>query len=317
MAEDTTASTPVEISPDVSPQDFVKQWAASNGTPSLDTTETTAPAEQTSTDPPKPAETEKPADEDKTPPAKPAPAATAEEVDPLADPPESTDIAIQRARKLREDADRKLAQARREIEDANKALAHQLRTNPRAALAKLGVDLGELIDADLAVEPDKTEAKAAPNPEIEDLKKRLASFEMQATEAKVQAAIAKIHSDVKADVRFPLINRLGEKGLEMVTDRIVSYHQEHGSRITGEQAAKLVELDLREQVKLLGIQTDATKVPAPAKPAPAKDSAQPQKTGSTTLTNTEVRDAVTEESETVPEDPRQLVKFWATRVKDL
>lgn len=323
-------AAPAEISPDLAPQDFVRQWAAQHGVST--STETPAATEQTTTADAKTEDTQggaapggahNPTDTGSTPvPAtteeKSPAAAAAAEVDPLADQPgakEDTDIAIRRARKLREDADRKLAEARRQVADSEKALAEQLRTNPRAALAKLGLDLGELIDADLAIEPDAAKPAAEKDdPRIKALEEKLAKFEMQTVEAKVQAAISKIHADVKADARFPLINRLGERGLELVTDRIVAYHQEHGHRITGEQAAKLVELDLREHARLLGVAQDAPKSSQPVKPAAAKETAQPQRQGSTTLTNTEVRENVTEDSEAVPEDPRQLVKFWASKV---
>jgi hypothetical protein len=296
---DTTPETPAAQAPELSLEDIVSSEIAK--------------AEATGQ--PVVAADAKPADENKTPAeettAEPAVAAKTDEAP--AEEPKPDEISAARARKILEKVEERIAavEARerqlteREAGGVQGMLSELLRA-PKAFLAKHGKHIDDLIDASVSegtVEvPDKDD-----NPRLTALEKRIEARERAEQEAQHQAQVdaikAKIHAEVKAAGKYPLITEAGRA--EDVTDFMVEYHAIHGKPISWDRAAFLVEQDLRRTVekgaaKLGWKQAEAAK---PAAQAAAKD-----RPGTTSIGGAQSTSAVSS-SPALPDDPDQLLSF--------
>ena len=215
------------------------------------------------------------------------------------------EIDARRARKILADAKQAAAQQAQEF-------ASLLKKNPRAALAKHGLSLEELIDADLANDEPKQASDKKPETDLEKriaaAEKRLADREEQDQRAELNRKIDAVKEGIKADKTLELINRSNSHS--DVLDFMQEYYNVHGQPIPWQKAAQLVEKDLRQRF-------GEPAKPAPAKPAAAKPAEGPPKaaaaTGTSTMTNSEVRTASPSDDE--PTDPDALIKFLVAKAE--
>ena len=224
-----------------------------------------------------------------------APASTAAEAE----------IDARRARKILADAKQTAA---KEAQD----FAALLKKNPRAALAKHGLSLEELIDADLANDEPKQASDKKPETDLEKrlaaAEKRLAAREEQEQRHELNRKIDAVKEGIKADKTLEFVNRSNSHS--DVLDFMQEYYNVHGQPIPWQKAAQLVEKDLRQRFG------EPIK-PAQGKPATAKpvegQSKVPAATGTSTMTNSEVRTASPSDDE--PTDPDQLIKFLVAKAE--
>jgi hypothetical protein len=234
----------------------------------------------------------------------PAPAAEAAHVaeTPAATPEET--VAAARARKILAAATEKETAARTMVETFQRDFASGLKTNPKAMLAKLGLDIDTLIDASIA--EGKLPEVQAPD-RVTALEERLAARENAETEAQLNRLIEEKRAAVKADPRFPTINAAGKQAL--VTDFMLEYHAVHKVPISWDKAATLIENDLRSLSGTPAPKPAPTPSKVPAKGPSKETKPAQQRPGSTTLANTEVRSYTPPADELLPTDPDKLLKY--------
>lgn len=225
---------------------------------------------------------------------------TPEPVKPAEEPkPAEPDPTPAQARAILRDAEKKLAEAKGLTAKSEKEFFAELLKSPKAALAKHGKTVDDLIDSSLAEEGTPTpagEAKDERDERIAKLEQRLAQRDEQEQQARVDAKVSQIHADIAKDARFPTVNARNASGV--VTDYMFEHFAQHGTAISWEKAATVVENDLRGPAPKAA--------PAPVAAAPAATAVRPA--APTTLTG-EARDYVPPDESQIPKDPQRALEY--------
>lgn len=236
-------------------------------------------------------------------PATPAAEAAPETETPAEDKP-ADDVTAARVRKMLADVEkREQALTAREQSTAAAFIAEFLKS-PKAALAKHGKSIDDVIDASLA----EGAAPAAPVEEdrLTALEKRIEAREQAEKQARHDAMVAnrkaEIHRDViAAAAKFPVLAEV--KRPDLVTDFMQGYYEAHGKPCTWEFAAAKLESDLTgtgiAAAKKLGWAPPAKATPAAAAPAAERPG---------TVSIGGAQSAGPSGTPDLPEDPEQLLR---------